>query len=75
MSLMDSDWDPMEELMVLRDLNDQHTRNITQLIDGYNQITEAFVDLSKQHKSLIETITEIKRNQLKLTKEIALLKR
>lgn len=75
MSLMDSDWDPMEELMELRDLNDQHARNITQLIEGYNQITDAFVDLSKQHSALIETITQIKRDQLKLTKEIALLKR
>jgi hypothetical protein len=75
MSLMDSDWDPMEELMELRDLSEQHARNITQLIEGYTQITDAFVDLSKQHSALIETITQIKREQLKLTKEIALLKR
>lgn len=74
MSMMDSDWDPMEELLVLRDLNDQHARNITQLIEGYHQFTDALVDLSKQHRELVNTITDLKRDQLKLHKEIALLK-
>lgn len=72
--MFDPNFDPYLELQETKVEILKHQNVIRRLVDAHNQFDSAFVDLSHQHRQLVDLLKQTRNQVLRLEEEIKKLK-